>query len=189
MLGMNAAWLTIVTTGTGFGAGGIIDAHVGGASWGAGAAIGGAAGFVTGVATGKRQPKIELKGWFGLKKKVAGSKIRVGPYTAPNFPWILIDRAVATFVHVAHRAHARRDRLKIDSQAMKQVTDDLKISTAEWPPLELIACEWYFRKIRNGSATTKHFEKLHKVVEDHLSSTLSQRMPVSRTALAISQKP
>jgi hypothetical protein len=187
MLGMNAAWLTAIMAGSGFAAGGIIDAHTGGASWGVGAAIGTAVGFTSGVVMGKRQPKLDVKmPIFGNKRQVAGSEICVGPYTAINFPWILIDRAVATFVHVANRAHARRDPLKIDAQAMKQVTDDLKISTDQWPKPELITCEGLFRRIRKRTATTKHFEKLHKVIADHLLNTLSQRMPVSRTQLTVS---
>jgi hypothetical protein len=60
--------------------------------------------------------------WFGSKKlpeiKIhvlpnVGRALRIGPMRNPNFPWIVLNRAILYHEVVSHRAHARRDKVRL----------------------------------------------------------------------------
>jgi hypothetical protein len=100
--------------------GGAIDAATLGHSFLLGTVIGGVVG---GVAS-----------WFGteqavqvkvLGQSVAGRVATIGPLGDPQFPWILLDRAVLHFASVVGRAHAKRDALAVDAGDSKQGASSL----------------------------------------------------------------
>lgn len=95
--------------------GGAIDAATLGHSFLLGTMIGGVVG---GVASwlGTEQA-IEVK---VLGQSVGGRVATIGPLGDPQFPWILLDRAVLHFASVVGRAHAERDPLKVEPQEGKQ---------------------------------------------------------------------
>lgn len=86
----------------------VVDASLGGASVLAGAAIGGAVGGVLGAGgallIGKKAPalKVSAPGRFRRQAamRVAGAEMTVS-CRAPDFPWILIDRAIGAFSRFA----------------------------------------------------------------------------------------
>ena len=55
-----------------------------------------------------------------LGKELGGTVVRIGPIKDPNFPWILLDRAVLHYETVLDRAHAERDVMVVAESAGKQ---------------------------------------------------------------------
>ncbi|MCB1741587.1 MAG: DUF3482 domain-containing protein, partial [Gammaproteobacteria bacterium] len=102
-------------------AGGAIDASVGGASMLTGAAFGALLGAGAGF--------YHLKQRFARAASVdsalrqlrrafsSGTAYRVGPHAHPNFPFVLIDRALAHLRSVRSRAHARQDDRRVEAVA------------------------------------------------------------------------
>ena len=63
--------------------------------------------------------------WFGSKQMIkarvlglplGGRQLVVGPVTNPNFPWVLLGRAVVHLQHLCRRTHARRDPMVINHE-------------------------------------------------------------------------
>jgi hypothetical protein len=46
---------------------------------------------------------------------MGGMQLRVGPITTPNFPWVMLGRALLHHRLVAERNHARREALVVDA--------------------------------------------------------------------------
>ena len=97
----------LITAGALSGAvvGGSIDAMVGGASFGIGAAVGGMVGAAGTVFKGKQL--IDRMKLFG--HKIAGEQMQVGPATNSQLLYILIDRSLLFYSHIINWAHGRRD--------------------------------------------------------------------------------
>jgi hypothetical protein len=89
--------------------GGTIDAATLGHSFLLGTLIGGVVGGVASWMGTERA--IEMK---VLGQSVGGRVATIGPLSDPQFPWILLDRALLHFASVVGRAHAKRDPLKVD---------------------------------------------------------------------------
>ena len=97
----------LITAGAVSGAvvGGGIDAMVGGASFGIGAALGGIVGAAGTVLKGKRL--IDQVKLFG--QKVGGEQLQIGPASNSQLMYILIDRSLLFYSYVINWAHGRRD--------------------------------------------------------------------------------
>jgi hypothetical protein len=48
--------------------------------------------------------------WRGFR---GGQVLVIGPHKNPNFPWVLLDRALLHWATISDRAHARRDRVAL----------------------------------------------------------------------------
>jgi hypothetical protein len=109
----------LLTAGAGGGAlvGAKVDLMLGGATWGLGAAIGASLGGGVAFAGSHRAPNITVKLPF-LARVLVGNELTAGPITNPNFPWVILDRALGVFLQVSHRAHARRDQETLDAAAL-----------------------------------------------------------------------
>jgi hypothetical protein len=100
----------LVRAGTVGGAaiGGTIDAATLGHSFLLGTVIGGVVGGAAAYWGGLRIAEVKVLG-----QSVGGRVAVVGPVRDANFPWIVLDRALAHFESVAKRAHAQRDVLEV----------------------------------------------------------------------------
>lgn len=98
-----------------------IDAALGGLSGGGGAVAGGAVGGVAGaVRASQRLADVRtLRGAGSALKTILGHRrlptFRIGPHASPNFPFVLIDRALLHLQAVEARTHAERDALRVSS--------------------------------------------------------------------------
>ena len=141
----------------------------------AGTLIGGVIGAAGGFLVGKKRPelKVNMPGLLkliGLGQKIdlAGRAMSVGPYTATNFPWILLDRAFGTFYYVINRAHARQDKVTINSAEVKATMETAGVSTARWDNAKRKECEKVFAAIRKNKITAEQRQTLLKLVYERL---------------------
>lgn len=97
--------------------GGTIDAMLGAATFMTGTVLGGAIGGATALyGLGRRwarATRVRGEGPAGLLASVrqtfrGGPRYRIGPHADPNFPWVLLDRALLHYRAVARRTHAQR---------------------------------------------------------------------------------
>lgn len=111
VLGLSPTQLLALYTISGALTGGVIDASVGGASFMAGTALGAALGAGAGVFHLQRRfaRATSIDGIVGRFKRAfaGGTTYRVGPFAHPNFPFVLLDRALLHYDSVRTRAHAR----------------------------------------------------------------------------------
>jgi hypothetical protein len=168
--GLDESQLALAGAIGGAAAGAGIDVLTAGHTLFAGTVIGGVVGAAGAFLFGKQRPelKVEVPGLM-TQLSLGGSVLTVGPYTATNFPWILLDRAIGAFAYVSGRAHARRDEATIDSAKLKQALDDAKLSTASWPEAERRECERTFAAIRAGSAEPAERRALVGIVTESLA--------------------
>ena len=113
--GLSKAQLTI--TGAIAGAlGGVgVDAALAGHSLGIGAALGATLGALSSATLSFKEPRVAIK--FGIGELAAGKhKLYVGPMLHPNFPWVVLGRAIYHARLLQMRPHARRDPLAINHQ-------------------------------------------------------------------------
>jgi GTPase Era involved in 16S rRNA processing len=109
-LGLSATQLLATYAISGAVTGGLIDAGVGAASFGAGAAIGALLGAgATALHLQQRfASAMRVDGMLQRLRNTAasGPSYRVGPIKHPNFPFVLLDRALRYHDAVRNRAHA-----------------------------------------------------------------------------------
>ncbi len=117
LLGLSPPELLAAGARAGAAVGGAVDLMVGGASFMAGTAIGGAVGGITALfGLSRRFARLRpvgpggVPGWFLAARRYweGGRRYRIGPHAQPNFPWVLLDRALLHYDAVARRTHARR---------------------------------------------------------------------------------
>lgn len=118
LMGLSATQLASAGAAAGALAGGVIDASVGGASFLAGTLIGAAVGGVGAVWGGQSLAKVQVLG-----TPLGGRLLRVEAPPGPQFPFVLLDRALVHWRLVAGRAHARRDALDVTEVASGVVSN------------------------------------------------------------------
>ena len=105
-------------------AGGGIDLLLGGATF-LGAGVGAVIGGVGAWLGGDELAKVKVLG-----QTLGGRMLQVGPVTTPNFPWVMLGRAVIHHRVVAERNHARREAMSLalaaDQHFMDAVPDDAR---------------------------------------------------------------
>jgi len=153
LLGLSPAELVAASALAGAAVGGAVDAFVGGASVMAGTAIGGAVGGATALfGLGRRFARARtvgaggIAGWFVAARRYweGGRRFRIGPHAQPNFPWVLLDRALLHYDGAIRRTHARRGTIPAaDGMRAGLVAD---FARAERRDLEEV-----FRKIRRSA--------------------------------------
>jgi len=137
VFGLSAAQLALTGAASGAVAGTLIDVALGGASLLLGAGIGAALGAAGTLAGAGRLAKVTVLG-----QPVGGYELRVGPITDPNFPWVLLGRALLHANLVAERNHARRESLALDAHAGAHLADGIDAERRR----EL---DGLFRRLRN----------------------------------------
>ncbi len=121
--------------------GGTIDAATLGHSFLLGTVIGGIVGGAAAYVGGLQIADITVLG-----QSVGGRVAVVGPVRDANFPWIVLDRALAHFESVATRAHAQRDVLAVARPSGK-VGASSRLEGADRSDLSAI-----FATMRSGGA-------------------------------------
>jgi hypothetical protein len=151
LLGLSPAQLVAAGALAGAAIGGAVDAAVGGASIFAGTVLGGAlggGGALYGV--GKRYARVRSVGPPGIpgllvdvQRYWSGARrFRIGPHAQPNFPWVLLDRALLHYDSVARRTHARRGAIPVQGEGTRAGM------VTEFARGERRALESLFRRLR-----------------------------------------
>jgi len=120
VFGLSSAQLAMTGAASGAVAGGVIDALLGGTSLFLGAGIGALVGAAGTLIGSDRLAKVAVLG-----QPVGGFEVRLGPITDPNFPWVMLGRALLHARLVAERNHARRETLVIDAAAGEHFADSI----------------------------------------------------------------
>jgi len=147
LFGLNKLQLVSVAAGAGVSAGLLVDAGLGGHSMLIGSAIGGISGAMGAWILSKQIAKFAIKGL-----PTGGSIITYGPARHPNFPFVLLGRALHHLELICTRTHARRDTLSVDSDpplSQFNIKDKTHLMTL-------------FKNISNNKKT---FEQREKVAE------------------------
>jgi hypothetical protein len=173
--GCSEGQLVVLGAMSGAALGVIGDVALGGHSLGIFAAGGAVAGASTAFLAGKARPEFQIEmprrfRFFGPSLKVAGTTLRIPPYRAVNFPWILIDRALAAFHFAIHRAHARRDPVRINSAAEKEKMARARVATEHWPEEKRRACQRIFNAMRERTSTQEQRAALREVLRERLAA-------------------
>ena len=137
VFGLSSSQLALTGAASGAVAGGVVDALFGGTSLFLGAGIGaliGAAGTLLGS---DRLAKVEVLG-----QPLGGFVLEVGPITDPNFPWVMLGRALLHARLVAERNHARREGFVIDAGRGEHFADSIDASARR-------TLDGLFRKLRS----------------------------------------
>ena len=160
--------------------GGALDLMVGGASVMVGTAIGGAVGGATAlVGLGRRFARVRpvgpggLAGWMLAARRYweGGRRFRIGPHAQPNFPWVLLDRALLHYDGVARRTHARRGTIAVaEGDRRAGIVGDF--ARAERRELEEA-----FRRIRRSASDPRR--ELRDDLERAVARILTRIDPVS----------
>lgn len=117
LLGLRGWRLVATGAGTGALVGAKVDLLLGFATWGLGAAVGGVLGGGAAMAGSRTAPRLKVKLPY-FSRAIIGTELVAGPIAHPNFPWIVLDRAVGVFLSVSRRAHARQDREALNAEAL-----------------------------------------------------------------------
>jgi hypothetical protein len=120
VFGLSNRQLALTGAASGAIAAGGVDLLLGGASLGLAAAIGALIG-----GTGAWFGAAEVAKVRVLGQRLGGRDLVVGPVTAPNFPWVILGRAVLHHRMVAERNHARREKLIVDAAAGAHLADGI----------------------------------------------------------------
>jgi len=107
-LGLSRVQLAAGGAATGAVVGGTLDAALGGASFLLGSVIGGAAGLASAWWGWGRLAEVKLLG-----QPLGGTLLEIGPMRSPNFPWVVLDRALRFHAAVSQRAHAKRAAVQL----------------------------------------------------------------------------
>ena len=163
MLGLTTKQLIALGAIAGATVGGILDAAVGGTSFMVGTLIGGTigAGSVLYFSTNRFATIENIIGALQGKQL-----IRIGPHKNPNFPWILLDRALLHYKNIRGLAHSRREKIKIAVESNEQrVAAKLDANIKK----ELSKIFSAIRKKRSGDMAERQQELknvLMRVIED-----------------------
>jgi hypothetical protein len=120
VFGLSTKQLAMTGAATGAVAGGVIDVAAGGASLLLGAGLGALLGGMGAVFGANRLAKVQVLG-----APMGGMQLQVGPITNPNFPWVMLGRALLHHRLVAERNHARREALVVDASSGVHLSDTI----------------------------------------------------------------
>lgn len=113
-LGLDRRQLLVAGGVAGAASGGAVDLATGGHSVGLGALIGGIVGVAATLLKGRDLADIKVSSPVTGEIAAGGISLKAGPPKNPNFPWVLLDRALYHFEKLVSRAHGRRDAFVVD---------------------------------------------------------------------------
>lgn len=161
-LGLGRGQLAATSAAMGAAVGGSIDFMVAGHSFMLGTVIGGAIGGASSWLAWDRLTQVRVLG-----QALGGPLLRIGPIGEPNFPWVLLDRALLYHEAVAGRAHAKRDPITIPAGGRREgPTSRLDHSARH----RLAGCFDRLRKHRDPLTIEHAREELARLIEEHIQS-------------------
>jgi hypothetical protein len=164
-LGLKKSQLAVAGGASGAALAAGLDIAAGGTSLGLFTSIGGALGAF-GALYGSRNIASKIK-VLGIDS--GRVRLDIGPSLNPQFPYILLDRALLYYSHIINWAHGRRD---YDTTNVVSTTAGL---IRELPEAEVKIIEKYFRcLIKNGDNLNRQ-EKLFKETVLGILNTLSNK--------------
>jgi hypothetical protein len=166
-LGLSASQLIAAYSIAGATAGGALDAVVGGAAFFTGTVLGAAIGGATALwQLGARALSITAVESVGerLRKTAEPTKrYRIGPHQHPNFPFVLLDRALLHHEAIRYRAHARNATEELDLGGTLSQTRELPLATRQ--RMSKLFTRW--RKSPSGDHTSTR-QELATLIKDIL---------------------
>lgn len=181
VLGLNARQLAAAGAIAGASVGAAADVLTAGHTLLAGSALGAAVGAAGAWMLGKRRPEVgvSLPGTAGApaplrallpRLRLGGGELVVGPYAALNFPWVLLDRATGTLAYVMQRAHARRDRVTVPAERLRELLAQAGLASAAWPEADRKSAERVFADARRGRLQPQAEARLRELIRHHLDT-------------------
>lgn len=159
IFGLSTKQLAMTGAATGAVAGGVIDVAAGGASLLLGAGLGALIGGFGAVFGASRLAKVQVLG-----APMGGMQLQVGPITTPNFPWVMLGRALLHHRLIAERNHARREALVVEA------ISDAHLSEAIEPNVRNRMARAFKRIRDDGGLSALDREQLCADVEASLES-------------------
>ena len=156
LFGLSKIQLIAISSGAGAGAGALIDVGLGGQSFLLGSLIGGLSGGVGAWTFSRQIAEFTIKGL-----PTGGHTIFYGPVAHPNFPFVVLGRALHHLQLIYTRTHANREKLDLGGKAP---LDD--ISTRKKTKLVGI-----FNDIRNNKKTLSQRQALADIIYQQLGTT------------------
>jgi hypothetical protein len=180
LLGLKPRQLMTAGAVAGAATGATADAMTVGHTLLAGTAIGAAIGAAGAYMVGKQRPDLAvglpreylpgaLRMVLPQRIRLGGDTLSVGPYGALNFPWILLDRALATLAYVINRPHARRDAVTLHAHGLVAALASQGLAVAGWDDADRKACERAFAAMRRGKLDAAGRAALHDRIRRHLT--------------------
>jgi hypothetical protein len=134
-LGLSAAQLITAYSVAGATAGGTLDAFVGGASFFTGTVLGAALGGATALwQLGARAFDVTAVATLGERlRRTSGPsrRYRVGPHQHPNFPFVVLDRALLHHQAIRYRAHAQNTSGALSLDELASPARELPLATRQ----------------------------------------------------------
>lgn len=154
--GLKQQDLLLVSAAAGAAAGSLIDLSLGGASFMLGAVSGGIIGSTSGWLASKQLTGKRL-GWIPL----AGKKDYVGPVRHPNFPLVVMARALTFTQLLWLRPHAQRTRLTLQAQA------------SDWTRPQQVQLLNWAKALQQNKWKAKQQQALSSWISEQLSTQLT----------------
>src|SRR5690606_26113254 len=111
-----------------------------------------------------RLAKVQLLG-----APMGGMQLQVGPITNPNFPWVMLGRALLHHRLVAERNHARREALIVDASSGTHLSDSIESDVRR-------RMARAFKRIRDdGGLSAADRQQLCADIEASLAAVTEQR--------------
>lgn len=155
LFGLNKKQLITTATAAGASAGVLIDVGTGGHSLLLGSIVGGVAGGLSAWKFSDKIAKFTIKGL-----PTGGRTLSYGPITHPNFPFVVLGRALRHQQLICTRTHAARDVLSIDENASSSnVLQSLESSTRT----KLMKI---FKDVQGFKKVLLHNESLREIIFD-----------------------
>lgn len=191
MFGLDEKQLIAAGAATGAIAGAVVDLSSAGHTLGFGTLIGGAIGAGGSFLTGKRRPKFNvdvlgggiapaLKKWLPGNLPVSGSALVIGPYAAPNFPWILLDRSFGVFAYLIARTHARREKVTLDAHVLHASLEAHRLTSAQWDAKARDKCAKIFAKMGRSQTTPAERSEVTRLIRDRLAAVDAEAIPLAQ---------
>lgn len=162
-LGLTRWQLAATAAAGGALAGAFIDAHFMGATFLLGTLIGGAVGGAGVYLTGEAMAAVRVKGF-----PLGGKQLVVGPNANPNFPFVLLDRALIFFSYAIRWSHGRRYLPQEETK-----TDTSKHGpTSTWDAERRKICGTFVKRLFKGSSLAR--DEARRQMSDMLQKVLRE---------------
>ncbi len=167
LLGLSKKQIVSTAAVLGGGIGVKVDLALAGLSFGVFTVSGAIAGATTAWLRGEKLARTKIK-----KQKLGGITITVGPNTNPQFPFVLLDRALLYFQHVSNWAHAR-SKPNNETESKLELAPIESGFTSGWTKQQRDLCAKFIKAVNDDASYEKQAEaerECRKMLEETLSN-------------------